>query len=180
MIRLATPAALTHGDRALGARLRGVLTRRTAVARTLECAARAMSPAYRLAVLALILWRPTRLRGLRALAAGVIAAMAAKRLRDEVSRPRPGQRDGGGWPSRHAAAAVAVASVVAERRPAIGVPLAVATGVGLLGRVSTGDHDPADLVAGAVLGRLVARLVLAGRQANARTAAADEPGAARG
>jgi hypothetical protein len=29
----------------------------------------------------------------------------------------------------------------------------------LVGRISTGDHDPADLVAGALIGRGVARLV---------------------
>jgi len=146
-------------DRELGARLRGRLGGRGCLARTLALAADAMSPLYRFAVLVLILWRPTRVRGVRALVAAVVAALIAKRIREGVARPRPGVRVEGGLPSRHAAAAVAIAGVIAERRRGLALPVAVITAVGLAGRITTGDHDPADVVAGAVLGGVVASVV---------------------
>ncbi len=146
-------------DRELGARMRGRVARRGRFARTLAVAGGVMSPLYRIMVLALILWRPTRMRGIRALIGAVAAAMIARRMRDGIARPRPGVRAEGGLPSRHAAAAVAIAGIVAERRRRLSLPMAVITAIGLSGRISTGDHDPADVVAGAVLGGVVARVV---------------------
>jgi len=175
-------------DRRLGAFLRARLNARASVARVLAGAANTMSPAFRVLVAILILWRPTRRRGLRALVAAVLAALLAKRLRDDIARPRPGARIEGGMPSRHAAAAVAIASVLADRRRGTGLPLAVITALGLAGRLSTGEHDPADLVAGALLGRGVARLVtrisaprgtLRHRSVDARTAHGDSRHAPR-
>ncbi len=153
-------ALFNRYDRALGAALRTRLNARPSVARTLDGAAQAMSPAFRVLVAIMILWRPTRMRGVQALIAAVIAALLAKRLRDDIARPRPGERSEGSMPSRHAAAAVAIASVLADRHRGVGLPLATATAVGLMGRISTGDHDPADLVAGALIGRGVAGLVV--------------------
>jgi hypothetical protein len=64
-------------------------------------------------------------------------------------------------PSRHAAAAVAIASSVGRHNAAAGRALAGATALGLLGRVASGDHDPADILAGGALGRLAAVAVAA-------------------
>ena len=146
-------------DRALGARLRARLAGRPRTARALAIAADALSPLYRAVVLVLILWRPTRARGVRALVAAVSAAVIAKGMREAIARPRPGLRADGGLPSRHAAAAVAITGIVAQRRRGLGLPMAAITAFGLLGRVSSGDHEPADIVAGAVLGGLVASAV---------------------
>jgi len=146
-------------DREVGARLRSRIAGRGRVARTLAVAGGVMSPVYRVLVLVLILWRPTRTRGVRALVAAASAALIARRLRDEIARPRPGVRPEGGMPSRHAAAAVAIAGIVAERRRGLGLPMGVITAIGLTGRISTGDHDPADVIAGALLGGIVARVV---------------------
>jgi len=154
------PAVLNRYDRELGKTLRTHLSASPSLAHVLASAARALSPVFRILVAILILWRPTRMRGLRALAAAVIAALLAKRLRDEIARPRPGMRTEGGLPSRHAAAAVAIASVVADRHRGAGLPLAIITAVGLIGRISTGEHDPGDVIAGALLGRGVAGLVV--------------------
>ncbi len=158
-------------DRALGARLRDRLAGRSRVGRALAIAADAMSPLYRFVVLVLILWRPTRVRGVRALVAAVSAALIAKRMREAIARPRPGQRAEGGLPSRHAAAAVAITGIVAQRRRGLGLPMAAITAFGLMGRISSGDHEPADVVAGAVVGGLVARVV--GRVGRSRSA--DQP-----
>jgi membrane-associated phospholipid phosphatase len=146
-------------DRELGASLRTRVAGRRRTARSLAIAAAAMSPVYRVVVVALILWRPTRMRGVRALVAAAFAALIARRMRNQLARPRPGARPEGGMPSRHAAAAVAIAGIVAERRPGLGLPMAVITAVGLTGRISTGDHDPADVLAGALLGGVVAGVV---------------------
>jgi len=162
-------------DRELGARMRGRVARRGRIARTLAVAGGTMSPLYRIMILALILWRPTRMRGIRALIGAVAAAMIARRMRDGIARPRPGGRAEGGLPSRHAAAAVAIAGIVAERRRRLGLPMAVITAIGLSGRISTGDHDPADVVAGAVLGGVVARVVARmGRSRSPAPAAGDD------
>src|SRR5271157_826280 len=174
MPRPALHETIDRFDRELGACLRECVADRSRLARTLALAADAMAPVYRLVVLVLILWRPTRGRGLRALVAAVAAALIAKRIRDGVARPRPGLRSGGGLPSRHAAAAVAIAGIVAQRRRALALPMAAITAVGLMGRISSGDHDPVDVVAGAVLGGVVARVV--GELAPTRSADAADPG----
>lgn len=154
------PSTLDQFDRDLGERLRGHVGARRRLAEIFGLAADVMSPAYRVLVLTLILWRPTRNRGLRALAAAVLAALIARRVRDGIRRPRPGTRPEGGLPSRHAAASVAIAAVLSERRSGLGLPLALITAIGLLGRVTTGDHDPADVIVGAVLGGMVARVIM--------------------
>jgi membrane-associated phospholipid phosphatase len=160
MTSLGLNATLDRYDRELGESLRGQVGARRRLAEVCGLAAGVMSPAYRILVLTLILWRPTRARGLRALAAAVLAASIAKRLRDTIRRPRPGTRPGGGLPSRHAAASVAIAAVLTERRTGLGLPMALITAIGLLGRVATGDHDPGDVIAGVVLGGIVARVMI--------------------
>ncbi len=67
----------------------------------------------------------------------------------------PGSRS---FPSGHTAAAVAFATGVAHVIPAAGLPLhtlAVAVGYS---RVHTGVHYPGDVLAGALLGAVVAEL----------------------
>jgi undecaprenyl-diphosphatase len=158
---------LSSLDRHAGAALRALTSRVPGGPAGARLAAGVMSPAFRLIVASLIV-RPGRRRaGLEALAAGVLAAMSARALRDCLGRPRPGSRQDGGLPSRHAAAAVAIARAVGRHQPRAGDALALAATIGLLGRVAARHHDPADIAAGALLGagadRAVARL--AGRLA---------------
>jgi membrane-associated phospholipid phosphatase len=117
----------------------------------------------------LILRRGRRRTGLHALASGVAAAMAARALRDRVGRPRPGDRPDGGFPSRHAAAAAAIARAASRREPRLGRALAAAAALGLAGRVATAEHDPADIAAGAALGLAAERLVHSARPCGYRT-----------
>lgn len=111
-----------------------------------------MSPAFRIAVAALILRPSSRRTGIEALAAGVAAALVARALRDRLGRPRPGTRPEGGFPSRHAAASAAIAGTVARRDRRVGGALALAAGVGGAARVATAEHEPGDIAAGIALG----------------------------
>ncbi len=111
-----------------------------------------MSPAFRLAVAALILRPSSRRTGIEALAAGVGAALTARALRDRLGRPRPGRRTEGGFPSRHAAASAAIAGAVARRDRRVGGALALAAGLGGIARVATAEHEPGDIAAGVALG----------------------------
>lgn len=111
-----------------------------------------MSPAFRIAVAALILRPSSRRAGIEALAAGVGAALAARALRDRLGRPRPGERTEGGFPSRHAAASAAIAGAVARRDRRLGGALALAAGLGGVARVATAEHEPGDIAAGVALG----------------------------
>ncbi len=117
-----------------------------------------MSPAFRVVVGLLIADRRRRGTGMRALAAGVASAMAARALRDRLGRRRPGPRTEAGFPSRHAAAAAAIATAVACREVRIGRALAGAAAIGSLSRVATAEHEPGDIAAGAALGVAIARL----------------------
>ena len=128
-----------------------------------------MSPAFRLAVAAMILRPSSRRAGVEALAAGVGAALVARALRDRLGRPRPGARVEGGFPSRHAAAAAAIAGSVARHDRRLGASLALAAGIGGAARVATAEHEPGDIAAGAALGVATAWGValLAGRRGEA-------------
>jgi undecaprenyl-diphosphatase len=156
---------LTGLDRRLGAAARERAGRVPGLRGLAALAARALSPGFRIAVAAMIARPRTRRAGLEALACGVVAALAARALRDRLGRPRPGARRDGGFPSRHAAAATAIARAAGRHDPALGRALGSAAALGLAGRVVTADHEPADIVAGAALGLAVAAAVerLAGR-----------------
>ncbi len=145
-------AALSRADRTAGRALRHAGERVPAAAAVARAVARGLSPAFRGIVGALVLARPCRAVGIAALAAGVAAGLTARVLRDRVDRRRPGARHEGGFPSRHAAAATAIARAVGRRRPALGAALWGAAAIGLTGRVLTSDHDPADIAAGVVVG----------------------------
>ena len=126
--------------------------------------------------------RDTGLLGVRATLDTVLAAEA---LRLATRRDRPTEGGGAGdffhggvasssFPSMHASAAWALASVVAERYPgwltqagAYGLAAAVS-----MSRVTSRDHFPSDVLVGSALGFLVGRLVAhAGDPAPVRRAA---------
>jgi membrane-associated phospholipid phosphatase len=151
--------ALTRLDRRLGDAVRRAATALPGGPDAARFAAGTLSPGFRVLVAVLIVLRPTRRAGLEALTAGVAAALAARVLRDRVGRPRPGSRAEGGFPSRHAAAATAIATTAGRGRPRLGRVLRGAAAVGLAGRVASAEHEPADIAAGAALGLVAARAV---------------------
>lgn len=118
----------------------------------------ATAPAFQLLVGALIVLPGSRATGLRALAAGGTAATIARVARESIDRPRPGDRADGGFPSRHASTATAIALVVARDRPVLGGLALITAAAGLAARVASADHDPLDIAAGVGLGAVVARL----------------------
>ena len=120
--------------------------------RAARLAAGALSPGFRVAVALMIARAGSRRAGLEALAAGVAAATTARLLRDRLARRRPGPRGEGGFPSRHAAAAAAIARSAGRHHHGLGRALAAAAVVGLAARVASAEHDPADIAAGAALG----------------------------
>lgn len=152
---------LSSIDRRAGRVLRSAAGRAPGASRAAKISADAMSPAFRLVVASLIAHPARRREGFEALAAGVIAARAARAARDRLGRPRPGPRSDAGFPSRHAAAAAAIAHSVGRHHPHAGAILTAAVVVGLTGRAVTGQHDPADLAAGALLGAGVGLAVAA-------------------
>lgn len=105
--------------------------------------------------------------GVHTLFAHGIAALLANGLKHLTGRPRPKFVHSGEWqftpswasgldsfPSGHATASFAVATVLAKRFPAFG-PLCVCIAAFVaLGRVLRGSHFPTDVVGGAVLGVL--------------------------
>ena len=151
--------ALSRLDRRLGDALRRAAGAVPGGIAAAAIVAGVMSPAFRLAVAAMFLRRRTRGTGVRCLAAGVAAGMAARLLRDRLGRPRPGGRAEGGFPSRHAAAATAIATAARPGAPRVARVLAGAAAVGLAARVVAAEHDPADIAAGAALGLAGARAV---------------------
>ena len=79
------------------------------------------------------------------------------------------------FPSGHTAAAVAFASGVSRVLPAAGAPLHVLAALVGYSRVHTGVHYPGDVVAGAVIGSVIAGLTVtpqAGVTAKPRTPSA--------
>ncbi len=59
-------------------------------------------------------------------------------------------------PSRHAAAAAAIATTLTARGSLLASPAWAGAAVGGGARVLTGDHEPGDIAAGTVLGAVVA------------------------
>ena len=78
-----------------------------------------------------------------------------------IDRPRPGERSDGGFPSRHAAAASAIARSVGHSNRSLGRLVGAVAAIGLVGRVVSAEHDPADIVAGVVVGCAAAGAVAA-------------------
>ena len=152
-------SALIRADRRAGALARtrvGAMRGGPEVARLV---ADATAPAFQVLVGALIVLPGSRTTGLRALAAGGTAATIARLARETIDRPRPGARADGGFPSRHASTATAIALVVARDRPVLGGLALITAAAGLAARVASADHDPLDIAAGAGLGGVVARVM---------------------
>lgn len=147
---------LARIDRQLGGAIRRAVAESARGPSIAGAFAGAVGPGFRLVVALLIARRSRRACGLRALAAGAAAATLARVLRDRLGRSRPGARPEGGFPSRHAAAATAIAASVVRREPGLGRLLVVAAAIGGIARVATADHEPADIAAGVALGLLVA------------------------
>jgi membrane-associated phospholipid phosphatase len=145
-------AGVASIDRELGARVRIAAGRVPGARRLGAVAGDGLAPAFQALVVGLLLRPGGRRAGLEALAAAGAASTIARAARDALGRPRPGPRADGGFPSRHAAAAVAIARAVGRRHPSLRPWLAVVATVGLAGRVVAAEHDPADLLAGAVIG----------------------------
>jgi len=139
-------------DRQIGETLRDAVADRPGLGRALSAAAQGLSPAFRGVVAVLILLPRDRRTGLAAGAAATGSALVAGRLRRIIGRSRPVGDDEPGFPSRHAAAAVAIVSTVRRGRPRLGALLGLAAAVGLMGRITSGRHDPADIASGAFLG----------------------------
>jgi len=122
------------------------------------------------AVIAVLGGRKGRLVAAEALlatsATSAIANLAAKnfvrRTRPETSVPksrRVERPDSSSFPSGHTASAAAFSAIVGNRIASLYVPINVAaTSVGF-SRVYTGVHYPGDVLAGWMLGRLVAGTV---------------------
>jgi len=139
-------------DRRFGRRLRGAVDRIPG-GRGAACAASdALAPVFEALVASLLVRQSGRRAGVEALTSGVGAATGALLLRRRIGRRRPGGRPDGAFPSRHAAAAVAIACAVGRCRPQLRPWLAVVACAGLIGRVVDGQHDPADIAGGAILG----------------------------
>ncbi|MEI7793112.1 MAG: phosphatase PAP2 family protein [Thermoleophilia bacterium] len=150
-------AAVLRADRRIGAATRARVAGIEGGPEVARLVANATGPAFQLLVGALLVSPGSRATGLRALAAGGLAAGIARAARDGIGRPRPGSRNDGGFPSRHAASATAIALVIVRDKPLLGTLALVAAGAGLAARVASADHEPLDIAAGAGLGAVVAR-----------------------
>jgi undecaprenyl-diphosphatase len=104
-------------------------------------------------------------------AAGLSADLLSLALRQLIGRDRPfvlhpepkplvGQPSSGSFPSGHASAAFACATVIAWASPRLAVPVYVLAALVAWSRVYVGVHYPLDVLGGAVLGVLVATALL--------------------
>ena len=98
-----------------------------------------------------------------ALAADAGSALVTFGLKNAVNRPRPEgtfTRSNSSFPSGHATAAFALATVFAHEYPKLSIPCyALASGIAL-SRVYLDRHYPSDVLAGAVIGFAMAKLAL--------------------
>jgi membrane-associated phospholipid phosphatase len=119
-------------------------------------------------------------RGRRAAASGLACVASTSAIVNLVvkpisRRPRPDRADeqvaparqvqmpaSRSFPSGHTAAAVAFASGVGRVLPAAGVPLHVLAWLVAYSRVHTGVHYPGDVLAGALLGEVIADITAGG------------------
>lgn len=116
---------------------------------------------------------PLRTTGVESLIAHAIAGLTAQALKHLIGRPRPRLTHGetiflagpsfdpglDSFPSGHAAASFAVATVLARRFPATSWLLYVMAVVVAVSRIVRGSHFPTDVLAGISLGILVGFVV---------------------
>lgn len=150
---------LARADRRLGGALRSAAAARPGVRSVATLAARGLGPAFRIGVAAAVANPRTRRAGVEAAIAAECAARLAALLRTRIGRERPGPRDDAGFPSRHASASAAIATVACLHAPAAGAVVAALAVAGSGARVLAGDHEPADIAAGAALGVAVGAAV---------------------
>ncbi|MDO8487711.1 MAG: phosphatase PAP2 family protein [bacterium] len=74
-------------------------------------------------------------------------------------RPFPLQLLDGSFPSLHAATSFGLSFAVLWSKPRLGKVLLVVSGLIAVGRVATGAHYPIDVIAGALLGYVSARVL---------------------
>ena len=100
--------------------------------------------------------------GVDALEASLIASFVTKAGKKIVGRERPDHSDNQSFPSGHATNAFAIATAIAtdyhDNRAVPVIAYALATSVALA-RVHDNVHFPADVVAGALIGRAVAKSI---------------------
>ncbi len=147
---------LSELDRRAGHIVRHTVAGRPEALRVARIGSAAFAPTFRLAVAAAIVGPATRRDGVRALLSAGTAAGLALIARDQIGRPRPGERRDGGFPSRHAAAGAAIASAASRGPRGAGTALWCGMAFGSACRVATGEHEVGDVLAGAALGLLVA------------------------
>ena len=151
-------SVILAADRRAGSHLRSRVQAVHGGHESARLAADTMAPAFQALALGLLLMPGSRMLGARAAVAGAAAGLLARVARDAIGRPRPGARAEGGFPSRHAASAAAIALVVSRERPVLGAAAMLLAATGLAARVAAADHEPLDIVAGAGLGAAVARI----------------------
>jgi len=101
--------------------------------------------------------------GVDALESSVLASFVTKAGKKIARRERPNGSDNQSFPSGHATSAFAIATAIAtdyRDKPAVPI-IALATSVAVA-RVHENVHFPADVVAGALIGRATAKAITAG------------------
>ena len=120
-----------------------------------------------IALVLAVLWRRPWLL-VTVVAADVAADLVASFGKSIVMRHRPFVHQLGppttthSFPSGHSATSFACATVLSAYAPRLRIPLYVLATLIALSRLYNGDHFPLDVLAGALLGVLIALLLLAG------------------
>jgi membrane-associated phospholipid phosphatase len=146
------------------------LTRRRPTARWLASATASWLASVEIALMLALGAQGRRGSVVRMLLAVAIVYVASEALGSRWRRERPfarhstvetlvAHRPGRSFPSRHVASALAMASIGHAAHPRLGRAMAWLAWLLGLSRVAAGLHYPSDVLAGALLGRVVGRLL---------------------